>query len=76
MGTGVDTIADFTPGDGGNHDVLVLTVANSEIASFADVQAKAFQAGIYTVLPLSNTDQIYLYNVQHFQFTANDFIFE
>jgi hypothetical protein len=40
------------------------------------VQAKAFQAGVYTVLPLSNTDQIFLYNVQPFQFTANDFIFE
>ena len=39
------------------------------------MQAKAFQAGIYTVLPLSNTDQIYLYNVATFQLTANDFIF-
>ena len=76
VGTGVDTVADFTPGDGANHDVLVLTAASSEIASFADVQAKAFQAGIYTVLPLSNTDQIYLYNVQPSQLTANDFIFE
>jgi Ca2+-binding RTX toxin-like protein len=76
VGTGVDTVADFTPGDGANHDVLVLTAASSEIASFADVQAKAFQAGIYTVLPLSNTDQIFLYNVQASQLTANDFIFE
>jgi Ca2+-binding RTX toxin-like protein len=75
VGTGVDTIADFTPGDGANHDVLVLTAASSEIGSFADVQAKAFQAGVYTVVPLSNTDQIYLYNVQPFQLTANDFIF-
>jgi hypothetical protein len=50
VGTGVDTVADFTP-------------------------AKASQAGVYTVLPLSNTDQIYLYNVQPFQLTANDFIF-
>jgi hypothetical protein len=39
------------------------------------VQAKAFKAGIYTVLPLSATDQIYLYNVQPSQLTANDFIF-
>jgi Ca2+-binding RTX toxin-like protein len=74
-GTGVDTVADFTPGDGANHDVLVLTAASSQIASFADAQAKAFQAGVYTVLPLSNTDQIYLYYVQPFQLTANDFIF-
>jgi len=35
------------------------------------VQAKAFQAGIYAVLPLSNTDQIFLYNVQPFQVAAN-----
>jgi hypothetical protein len=76
VGTGVDTVADFTPGNGANHDVLVLTAASSEITSFADVQAKAFQAGVYTVLPLSTTDQIYLYNVQPFQLTANDFIFE
>jgi Ca2+-binding RTX toxin-like protein len=76
VGTGVDTVADFTSGDGANHDVLALTAASSEIGSFADVQAKAFQAGIYTVLPLSNADQIFLYNVQPFQLTANDFIFE
>jgi Ca2+-binding RTX toxin-like protein len=75
VGTGVDTVADFTPGDGANHDVLVLTAASSELTSFADVQAKAFQNGVYTVLPLSNTDQVYLYNVQPFQLTANDFIF-
>jgi hypothetical protein len=53
----------------------VLTAAFSEITSFADVQAKGFQVGVYTVLPLSATDQIYLYNVQPFQLTANDFIF-
>jgi len=75
VGTRVDTIADFTPGDGATHDVLVLTKALSEITSFADVQAKGFQAGVYTVLPLSNTDQIYLYNVQPSQLTGNDFIF-
>jgi hypothetical protein len=68
-------VADFTPGDGANHDVLVLTAASSGIASFADVQSKAFQAGVYTVVPLSATDQIFLYNVQPFQLTANDFIF-
>jgi hypothetical protein len=34
------------------------------------VQAKAIQAGVYTVLPHSATDQmIYLYNVQPFQLT-------
>jgi hypothetical protein len=55
--------------------MLVLTAADSEIGSFVDVQSKAYQAGAYTVLPLSATDQIYLYNVQPFQLTANDFIF-
>jgi Ca2+-binding RTX toxin-like protein len=75
VGTDLDTVADFTPGDGPNHDVLVLSAPSSQIVSFADVQAKAFQAGVYSVLPLSNTDQIYLYNVQAFQLTANDFIF-
>src|SRR5262249_21641016 len=28
-----------SPGDGANHDVLVLTAASSELTSFADVQA-------------------------------------
>jgi Ca2+-binding RTX toxin-like protein len=74
VGTRIDTIADFTPGDGANHYVLVLTAVDSEIALFADVQTKALQAGVYTVLPLSATHQIYLYNVQSFQLTANDFI--
>jgi hypothetical protein len=53
----------------------VLTAPSSQIVSFFDVQAKAFQAGVHTVLPLSNTNQIHLYNVQPFHLTGNDFIF-
>ena len=56
------------------HDTLVIS-AGTAIASFADVQSKAVQVGVYTVLSLSATDQVYLYNVQPFQLTANDFIF-
>jgi hypothetical protein len=41
----------------------------------ADVQAKAFQCGVYTVLPLSVTDQIYLYNVQPFSAHGERFHF-
>ena len=74
LGAGVDTVADFTPGNGAGHDVLVIS-GGTAITSFADVQSKAVQAGVYTVLSLSATDQVYLYNVQPFQLTANDFIF-
>ena len=74
LGAGVDTIADFTPGNGAGHDTLVIS-AGTAIASFADVLSKATQVGVYTVLSLSATDQVYLYNVQPFQLTANDFIF-
>ena len=73
-GGGVDTVADFTPGDGTGHDVLVIS-AFTAITNFADVQATAVQVSVNTVLSLSLTDQAYLYNVQPFQLTANDFIF-
>ena len=74
LGAGVDTIADFTPGNGAVHDTLVIS-AGTAIKSFADVQANAVQAGVYTVLTLGASDQVFLYNVQPFQLTANDFLF-
>ena len=57
-----------------NHDVIV-TSAGSGFANFNDIIAKTTQIGVYTVISLSLTDQVYLYNVQPFQLTANDFIF-
>ena len=74
LGGGVDTIADFTPGNGANRDVIVIS-AGAGVSSFADILAKTVQAGVYTVISLSATDQVYLYNVQPFQLTANNFIF-
>jgi Ca2+-binding RTX toxin-like protein len=72
FGTGVDTVADFTPGPGGDVAVIVGTPG---LASFADVQAKTTQSGIYSVITLSNTDQLYLYNVTPSQLTADNFLF-
>ncbi len=72
-GTGVDTIADFKAGAGANHDVLVVSPA-SGVASFAQVKANMTQVGVYTVLKLG-ADQVYLYNVQPFQLTADNFLF-
>ena len=57
-----------------NHDVIV-TSAGSGFANFNDILAKTVQIGVYTVINLSLTDQVYLYNVQPLQLTANDFIF-
>ena len=72
-GTGVDTIADFTPGGGASHDVLVVSPA-SGVTSFAQAQANMTQVGVYTVLTLG-ADQVYIYNVQPFQLTAGNFLF-
>ncbi len=71
--TGVDTIADFRPGAGAGHDVLVVSPA-SGVANFAQVMAGATQIGVYTVLQLG-ADQVYIYNVQPFQLTADNFLF-
>ncbi len=72
-GTGTDTIADFIPGAGATHDVLVVSPA-SGVASFAQAQANMSQVGVYTVLALG-ADRVYLYNVQPFQLTAENFLF-
>ena len=72
FGTGVDTVADFTPGAGGDVAVIVGTPG---LTSFAQVQAKMTDVGFYTVIDLSATDQLYLYNVDPGQLTANNFLF-
>ncbi len=72
-GTGTDTVADFTPGGGANHDVLVVSLG-SGVTTFAQAQAKMSQVGVYTVLKLG-ADQVYIYNVQPFQLTADNFLF-
>jgi hypothetical protein len=74
-GTGVDAIADFVAGDGANHDVLVIAAAATGISSFAQIQADTTQVGVYFVISLGGGDQVFLYNVQPSQLTANDFIF-
>ena len=60
LGGGVDTVADFTPGDGVNHDVIVIS-AGSGLSNLSDILAKTSQSGVYTVINLSPTDQVYLY---------------
>jgi Ca2+-binding RTX toxin-like protein len=72
FGTGVDTVADFTPGVGG--DVAVI-VGTSGLTSFAQVQAKATDVGVYTVVDLGGGNQLFLYNVDPGQLTADNFLF-
>ncbi len=73
-GTNVDTVVDFTAGNGANSDVLVVSPVTG-ITNFAQAQAALSQAGIYTVLTLTGGDQVFLYNVTTAQMTANNFIF-
>ncbi|MGE3783317.1 MAG: calcium-binding protein [Alphaproteobacteria bacterium] len=72
FGTGVDTVADFTPGPGGDVAVILSTPG---LTSFAQVQANMTDIGVYTVVSLSATDQLYLYNVDPFQLTPDNFLF-
>ena len=72
FGTGIDTVADFTPGPGGDVAVIVGTPG---LTSFAQVQAKTAASSPYSVITLSNTDQLYLYNVAPNQLTADNFLF-
>ena len=72
FGTGIDTVADFTPGPGGDVAVIVGTPG---LTSFAQVQAAMTDVGVYTVITLSATDQLFLYNVDPGQLTADNFLF-
>jgi Ca2+-binding RTX toxin-like protein len=72
FGTGVDTVADFRPGTGGDVAVVLDTPG---VTTFADVQARMFDVGVYTAINLSASDQLFLYNVDPGQFTAGNFLF-
>ncbi|HEU0061728.1 MAG TPA: hypothetical protein VFR19_17735, partial [Hyphomicrobiaceae bacterium] len=72
FGTGTDTVADFTPGAGGDVAVILSTPG---LTSFADAQARMTDIGVYTVLSLSASDQLFLYNVDPFQLTPDNFLF-
>ena len=65
-------MADFRPGSGVGHDVVVLPGANFN--SFQEAMAHIVQAGPYAVLTLG-ANQLYLYNVATFQMTADNFLF-
>jgi len=52
--TGIDTMADFTPGFGGDVAVIVGTPG---LTSFAQVQAAMTDIGVYTVIDLSGGNQ-------------------
>ena len=65
-------MADFTPGPGGDVAVIVGTPG---LTSFAQVQANMTDIGDYTVIDLSATDQLYLYNVDPGQLTVDNFLF-
>jgi hypothetical protein len=72
FGTGVDTVADFRPGTGGDVAVVLDTPG---VTTFADIQSRSFDVGVYTQINLSATDQLFLYNVDPFQLNANNFLF-
>ncbi len=72
-GTGIDTVADFTVGSGRSGDVIVMVGTSAR--SFDAVMAASNQVGVYTVIPISSTDQLYLYNVSKFQLTNSNFLF-
>ena len=72
FGTGIDTVADFTPGPGGDVAVIVGTPG---LTSFAQVQAAMTDVDVYTVIDLSGGNQLYLYNVDPSQLTADNFLF-
>ncbi len=72
-GTGIDTVVDFKPGSSSDSDVIVMSTTAAR--SLAAVQAAATQSGLYTVIQVSTTDSVYLYNVRISQLTADNFIF-
>ena len=72
FGTGIDTVADFTPGAGGDVAVIVGTPG---LTTFAQAQAKTTQQGVYSVVDLSGGNQLFLYNVTASQLTADNFLF-
>jgi hypothetical protein len=53
--------------------VLVVSLG-SGVTSFAQAQANMSQVGVYTVLSLG-ADKVFIYNVQPFQLTADNFLF-
>ena len=56
---------------------LALPVALAALASmstFAQAQGNLIQVGVYTVLTLG-ADQVFIYNVQPSQLTAENFVF-
>jgi hypothetical protein len=71
--SGFGTVADFTPGPGGDVAVIAGTPG---LTSFAQVQANMTDAGAYTAINLSGGNQLYLYNVDPGQLTADNFRFQ
>ena len=71
-GTGVDTVVDFKPGAGG--DVLVVSKAATGWTNLSQLLAATTQVGVYAVVTMG-ADQVYLYNVQPFQLTAENVLF-
>ena len=65
-------MADFTPGTGGDVAVIVGTPG---LTTFAQAQAKMTEDGVYSVIGLSGSNQLYLYNVNAGQLTADNFLF-
>jgi hypothetical protein len=77
---GIDTVADFTPGIGGDVIVMPNLPIPGGLHSFADVQSKMTDIGVYTVIdmyhnPFVGPNQVYLYKVHSFQPTADNFLF-
>ena len=65
-------MVDFTPGAGG--DVAVIS-GTPGLTSFAQVQAAMTDVDVYTVINLSPGNQLFLYNIDPGQLTADNFLF-
>jgi len=54
---------------------VVVILSTPGLTSFAQAQAAMTDVGVYTVVTLSANDQLYLYNVDPGQLTADNFLF-
>jgi Ca2+-binding RTX toxin-like protein len=63
------------PGDPGPGGDVAVILSTPGLTSFAQAQAAMTDVGVYTVITLSANDQLYLYNVDPGQLTADNFLF-
>ena len=71
FGDGIDTISDFSPGDGSGD---VITLHGYDVATFAQLQGLMTQDGADTVIAFDDQNHLVLQNVQMAQLNAGDFL--